>query len=501
MVEVLPIHLLQEEDKEIFGGLNVALSKLARAGLPVAAGVVVSPPTLRLQTTLQHFDFGHREIFEQSLVLVRKELHRIPIPESLTSQLRGKSYLVKSTEIEGVEKLWRKLLDLWLDEVKHRLWKDGFIPNLSSNLQSHPVFFDKKIKSQGFAHFDPEREDSVIEVKSGKLHPHDLKTIDELIKTADKKLFIPHIYEWIVGKGVKLTGVKPFTPKIEGDLVAKPHQIVPKFNGELAKSYPKSTVRLFLDLTKGQVTDSEADGVFLRAEGLLNSEDWQRDYEDLLWKLTDSARSFSGKPVFFKLADLSEGFGAVRGSLRLLHQQNLFGALAEAVLFARNKKELLNIHIVIPFIREPRELLQIKRELAAKKILRKHSLEFWMEMAVPENIVNLEEYLAIGFDGIVLNLDEMISHLRGFDYQREELLFYKADTNCLIKFLDDALRTLHKVRMPFMACGNLSLAPEVLSFLVERGVYGIVAERYEIEGLLERLRLAEKRLVLKRASV
>ncbi|MDP3733548.1 MAG: hypothetical protein Q8Q91_03305, partial [Candidatus Daviesbacteria bacterium] len=126
MLEILPIKLLSDNDALIFGKLNVALGKLARAGLPVAAGMAVAPPELHLKTILEHFDFGHKEIFEQSLNLVKKEINSIPVPEILAGETgKHKRFFLSGKIIKSVKDLWLDLLGIWLDQVKQRLWKDG----------------------------------------------------------------------------------------------------------------------------------------------------------------------------------------------------------------------------------------------------------------------------------------------------------------------------------------------------------------------------------------
>ena len=219
----------------------------------------------------------------------------------------------------------------------------------------------------------------------------------------------------------------------------------------------------------------------------------------MVLRLVDSALTFPDLPILFKLADKSEGMGKVRGTLRLLHQNSLFDPMIEALDFVRHKKGLTNIHIVIPFVRTQNEFLQIKRELAVKKLSRKNSLELWLEVCTPENIINLEDYLIAGLDGVVLNLDELVAYLNGFDTTQEELLFYKNEVGGLLKFLEDGLKLLHKSKTPFIVVGSLSLYPEVLEFLVEKGVYGVVIERYEAHSAHDLLHQVERRIILRRS--
>ena len=109
-------------------------------------------------------------------------------------------------------------------------------------------------------------------------------------------------------------------------------------------------------------------------------------------------------------------------------------------------------------------------------------------------------YKRQGLDGVVLNLDELIAYLNGFDHTQEDLLFYKNEVGGLLKFLEDGLKLLHKSKVPFIAHGSLSLYPQVLEFLVEKGVYGLVIERYEAHSAHELLHQAERRVILRRTS-
>lgn len=493
MLEVLPIKFLSDDDALIFGKLNVALGKLGRSGLPVAAGAVVTPPELHLKTILEKFDFGHKEIFEQSLTLVKKEINSTPVPQILARESRNKHFLFNGKIIKSIKELWLNLLNAWIEQIKQRLWKDGFYAGIAQNLDPQVVIFVRKLKAEGRAYFDPLQDDTVIQVEQGKVHPNDLKKLDEITRAANKKLFIPHEYEWIEDNGIKLIGLKPYT---NPDMPAQP---MPGMGKKTEETKAISAIKVFLDMSVGRTVEGDVDGVYIASEKIFDLNRPKESFEDLLWKIVEAGMSFPNAPILVKLADKSEGMGKVRGTLRLLHQKSLFEPLCEAILFARHKKDLLNVHVVIPFVRIPQELLQIKRELAVRKLMRKNSLQIWMEAATPENIINLEDYLLAGIDGIVLNLDELASHFSGFDHQEAELAFYKRQVFGLLKFLEDSLKLLHKSKKPFLALGSIALYPEVLDFLVEKGVYGMVVERYEASSAHDLLHQAEGRMILKKS--
>lgn len=498
MIEVLPIKVLADSDTQIFGNLNVALGKLQRSGVSVGSGIVVTPPNLHLKTVLEHFDFGKKEIFEQSLTLVRKEINAIAVPEVLFKETgKHNKFFVSGNTFKSIKEVWVFLLNTWVDQIKVKLWNEGFSKGVTENLSSQTVFFIKKVDSFGSIHFDPLQDDSVINVKSGQLHPNDLKKLHDLVEICNKKLLIPHEYEWIIDNGVKIVGIKPYTSVIPADSGI---QINKTLKESPLPEKLKSTVKVFLDFSSGLVVEKEADGVFIASEKTFDLNKPHESFENTLFKLVETAITFPELPVLFKLADISEGMGKVRGALRLLHQKNLFDPLIEILDFTRHKKNLTNVHIVIPFIRSFEEFIQIKRELAVKKLGRKHSLQLWLELAVPENIINLEAYLIGGLDGVILNLDELVAYLNGFDHTEDELTFYKNEVDGLIKFLEDGLKLMHRSKVPFIAQGVLTLNPKVLDFLIEKGVSGIIVERYEAPSAHDLLRQAEKRMILRKSE-
>lgn len=496
MVEILPIKLLTDEDAPIYGTLNVSLGKLFRAGFPVTSGFVIAPPNIKLKTTLEHFDFSSKELFQQSLTLLKKEIRSIAVPEILKTEAgKHKAFLLNGKLLKGVSSLWFSLLDLWLDQIKERIWNQGFYQGITNDLDPQAVSFVKKPQALGIAYFDALQDDVNVNTKFGKLHPNDLKKIVEITQAANKKLFFSYEYEWVLDQGVQLTRVLPYTPVFNAPETSYPIASGSRASPCEAKS--RSAVKIFADLSNGFTTEENIDGVFIASEKIFDLNLPNKSFEQLVVRLVESAISFPECPVFLKLADKSEGMGKLRGSLRLLHQKSLIEPLLEALDFARHKKGLNNIHIVIPFVRSVSELSQVKKVLATKKFVRKPSLEIWMEVAVPENIVNLEKYLLEGLDGVVFNLDELIAHLNGFDPFEENLAFYKNEIEGLMKFLEDAIKLLHKSKIPFIAYGSLALYQKVLEFLVEKGVYGVVVENYDTYSAKELLYQTEKRIILR----
>lgn len=480
---ILPLKLISDSDKRLFGEDISNLARLARANFPVPDAICISPPQIVLNTILEHFNYAKQEIFEQSLVLVKNRLLKIPLPVELEKALGKKKHFFFDTQnVTGQKNLWQRLLTSWLDEIRSQILRLGFSDNLLSQLNSQVVFITKENKGcvvQAF--WEKELKEVLVETKGVKIHPQKLNSIDLLVIEANKRLFIPQVYQFWVTDRVRVVSVKPYTEPVAAT-VSKRQIELPK---QEIKAIVKSAMKVFLNLSEGLTIVKEADGVLI--EG-----DLDFDYERLAFKLIESSLSFPHNSVIFKLPG---------DSFSLIHHSSLLNQVCELFLFARNKKGLFNIQLAIPKVISPYDLIELKKELAVRGIHRKGFLKFWLDLSVPENFINLDQYLSIGFDGALISFDSLSNYLKGIDPTDEILKSYHKSDTTVTRFTHEGLKKLSRLKIPVLVQGQLLLRPEVLEFLIEEGVWGVVANNLvEAETLPEELKFNEHRVVLKKAA-
>lgn len=470
-MSILPIKSIREEDIFFVGANLVNLAKLYQNDLGEAQGIVITPPDFRLKTVLEHFHFSQKEIFEQSLHLVKREIQKIEPPDKLEKALKGRVNL---------KKLWLSLLETWLSEIRSRIWREGFYPGLTNDLSAQPVFFTNKITAAGEAYFDFVLKHASIKINFGQLAPEQIAQIEEIVQKGNQKLYLPQVYHWINDGKIRIVKVAPFTqfPQPQSDFIGSrlnQGQQEESFLNLKSSQLPLGlAVKIFLDLSQGYPRVTSLDGVIIKGEKITGK-------ERKIAKLAETAANFPKIPVIYRLADINEN-SQPRGTLRLIQQESLLKGEAEVFLFARNKKRLLNCQLAVPFVRSVGEFLQLKRDLASLSLSRKGTLKMWLELMVPENIINLEDYLVAGFDGAIINLDEMAAMLGGFDPQAKSLL----------KFLEDGIRILNRASVPIIFSGELALNDEVLNFLFDKGIWGVVVELSFAHGIHEQLEFAQK---------
>lgn len=483
-MEILPIGSLSDSDKILFGTNLYNLSQLKRMNFPIPLGVVISPPEIILQTVLKYVAENNKEVFEQSLTLIKQKITKIPPPVEFESELRDdKKYFFKGEIYANKKALWLNLLTNWLNEIRGKIWNLGFSQGITHHLTPQAVFFLNDQIKQGLAYFDRDKEEIIISFP-GRLSPPALNLIDKIVTVGNKKLFIPQIFELLeTGNTLKLVGLHPFTESLPPS--SKSTIVIPK---NPLKKKVKSAMKLFLNLANGFAIDSDIDGLLVEGEN-------SSDFEGLVFRLAEGALSYPEKPVFFKLPDIDDG--ELKSTMRLLHNKKSLEMACQAFLFVRNKKHLLNVELIVPKVSSLSEFWEIKKALNNYDITRRGSMKLWLEMALPENIINVKNYIDSGLDGVFLDLDYLQKLLIDNSGHSPDLI--KIHIQTIINFLSPIFKPLHQAKISIIAKGELILHPDILDFLIEKGCWGIVANTLaDTNSLPEQLSWRESRFMQKK---
>lgn len=370
------------------------------------------------------------------VVIPPEDFHHQPKPPNeLKIALKGRINL---------KKLWMNLLKTW-----------------TTNLSAQSLFFTNKISASGEAFYDHILRHTTIKTNLGQLVPEQIVLIEEIIKQGNQRLYLPQVYHFIDDGQIRIIKLTPFTQFPQAQLM-KDQQKENLFGIKSQVLPYRLAVKIFMDLSDGPFSSTDLDGAIIKGEKIVGE-------EKKIAKLLETAARFPRAPIIYRLADITH-----------VSQASLLRNEAEVLLFARNKKHLLNCQLAIPNVRSVEEFLQLKRELASLGIFRKGTLKMWLEFSVPENIINLEDYLIAGFDGTIINLDEMAVMLTGSNTQASSLL----------KFLEDGIRILNRAAVPVIFMGDLSFDDEVLNFVFDKGVWGIVITPSRAQGIHSQLGFA-----------
>lgn len=160
-----------------------------------------------------------------------------------------------------------------------------------------------------------------------------------------------------------------------------------------------------------------------------------------------------------------------RGAYRYISNPDVFQMELKAI---KNiwEKGYRNLHLMIPFIRVPWELIKIKQMVEKSGLLNYPEFKLWIMVEVPSCALNLEEFIKIGIDGVSIGTNDLTMMLLGVDRDSEEVSsVYDERTPVVLNVLEYIVRTCQKFGITCSMCGQApSDYPEIAERMVKAGI-------------------------------
>ncbi len=163
-----------------------------------------------------------------------------------------------------------------------------------------------------------------------------------------------------------------------------------------------------------------------------------------------------------------------RGAYRYIINPDVFGMELEAIKKAW-ETGLRNLHLMIPFVRTPWELIKIREIIQSYGLLTLPGFKLWIMVEVPSCALNLEEYIKIGIDGVSIGTNDLTMMLLGVDRDNSEVAnIYDERNPLIISVLEFIVKTCAKHGITCSICGQAaSDYPEIVEKLVNAGITSV----------------------------
>jgi pyruvate,water dikinase len=127
---------------------------------------------------------------------------------------------------------------------------------------------------------------------------------------------------------------------------------------------------------------------------------------------------------------------------------------------------------MIPFIRVPEELIEIKEILKQHGLVDLPTFKLWIMVEVPATVIRLEEFLRIGIDGVSVGTNDLTMLLLGVDRDNEVIAkLYDERNPAVLWALEKIVKTTNKYGVTCSVCGQApSDYPDIVEKLVGWGV-------------------------------
>ncbi len=330
------------------------------------------------------------------------------------------------------------------------------------------------------------------------------------------------------GQGVVIEGAEAAEP-------AAPAEASKQAAGAAAAA-PVTATRILVNLSEpsqlSRVAALDVDGVgLLRAELLVvEALDGvhprtlleRGEGEQFVARMADSlerfAAAFAPRPITYRTIDFrSNEFRGLeggerfepeeanpmigyRGALRYVHEPDLLG-LELAALARVWDGGHENLHVMLPFVRTPREVAICREQIRAAGLLARPGFELWVMAEVPSVLFHLPRYAELGIAGISIGSNDLTQLLLGADRDSELVaeVFDERDA-AVTEYIAQLLERARELDLATSICGQApSVHPEYADLLVGAGIDAISVNIDAVDRARRLVAAAEQRLLLEHA--
>jgi phosphoenolpyruvate synthase/pyruvate phosphate dikinase len=164
-----------------------------------------------------------------------------------------------------------------------------------------------------------------------------------------------------------------------------------------------------------------------------------------------------------------------RGGLRAQRKSVILDLELDALTdFYKQTKQ--KIAITLPWTRTPSEIQWLKKHIYDPYFGSAPFLETWLECTTPENVLNIEKYLNIGIQGIIIDVDTLHAILHGIDPHNKDISnLYSIDYSLLQLLIAPLVQRAQSARVPVFVLvrqwrkewGELAQALQVSGLIVQ----------------------------------
>lgn len=165
----------------------------------------------------------------------------------------------------------------------------------------------------------------------------------------------------------------------------------------------------------------------------------------------------------------------MRGALRYITDPEVFNLELAALKIVRDKMDLVNIHLMIPFVRTVDEMRKCKELAEIAGLRRGPDFKLWMMVEVPSNVILLEKFIDLGIDGISLGTNDLTQLTLGADRDNQNLAKVFDERDKAVEMsVAYVIKTCRKRGITSSVCGQApSVFPEFTEMMVKNGATSV----------------------------
>jgi pyruvate,water dikinase len=186
-----------------------------------------------------------------------------------------------------------------------------------------------------------------------------------------------------------------------------------------------------------------------------------------------------------------------RGASRYITDIETFKLELDAIKKVREQYD--NLWVMIPFVRTVPEMERTVKIMEEEGLKRTDTFKLWMMCEVPSNVILLEQFLAVGIDGISIGSNDLTQLTLGIDRDSSKLAETFDERNeAVMLSIEKVVKTCKAKGVTCSICGQApSVYPEITEKLVEWGVTSVSVSPDMIDVTRDIIANAEAKLGIK----
>jgi pyruvate,water dikinase len=183
-----------------------------------------------------------------------------------------------------------------------------------------------------------------------------------------------------------------------------------------------------------------------------------------------------------------------RGAFRYVASPEVFNLELQAIKKVRARHR--NLWLMIPYVRSPEELSAVRRIVEAEGLFESPTFKFWMMVEIPTNVIQIEDFIKVGIDGVSIGSNDLTMLVTGTDRDNSEVAkaFNERSPSVSWALKRVVKRCIHS-GVTCSICGQApSTYPEMVEELVKYGITSISVNPDAVNSVRNTIVEAEKNI-------
>jgi len=189
-----------------------------------------------------------------------------------------------------------------------------------------------------------------------------------------------------------------------------------------------------------------------------------------------------------------------RGCFRYIKEPDLFRLELKAIKIVREKYDLKNLWLMLPFVRTVQELEEVKKLIAEEDLERSRDFRLWMMVEIPSNVILIDKFIEAGIDGVSVGSNDLTQLTLGTDRDNSIIAEEFDERNeAVTASIEKVIKACRDHHITCSVCGQApSVYPEFTEMLVENGITSVSVNPDVIISTRKLIASIEKKILLEK---